>query len=68
MLRIAVFCSTRARWVVLAWLLVAVAGAVVTVGISSRPEHVVHPAGESGYEANRAILGAVGSGGPQTPR
>jgi putative drug exporter of the RND superfamily len=67
MLRIAVFCSSRARWVILAWLLVAVAGVVVTAGISSRLSTSFTLPGEPGYEANRAILEAVGSGGSQDP-
>jgi RND superfamily putative drug exporter len=64
--RVAVFCSTHARWVVLAWVLIAVVGGVVTAGVSSRLSTSFTLPGEPGYEANRAILNAAG-GGSQDP-
>jgi RND superfamily putative drug exporter len=65
--RIAVFCSTRAWRVIVAWLVLTVAGAVVTAGVSSRLSTSFTLPGEPGYEANEAILRAVGSGGSQEP-
>ncbi|WP_034262330.1 MMPL family transporter [Actinospica robiniae] len=67
MRRIALFCSVHARWVILAWALVAVAGIAVTAGVSSRLSASFTLPGEPGYEANQAILSAVGSGGAQDP-
>ena len=67
MRRVAVFCSTHARWVVLAWVLIAVVGGVVTAGVSSRLSTSFTLPGEPGYEANRAIHDTVGDGGSQDP-
>jgi RND superfamily putative drug exporter len=53
--------------VIVAWLVLTVAGAVVTAGVSSRLSTSFTLPGEPGYEANEAILRAVGSGGSQEP-
>jgi putative drug exporter of the RND superfamily len=67
MRRIATFCSTHARWVFLAWLLVTVAGAAVTGGLSSRLNASLALPGQSGYEANQAIVKTFGNGGDRDP-
>jgi putative drug exporter of the RND superfamily len=67
MRRIAVFCSAHARWVVLAWVVVAIVGGAITAGVSSRLSTSFTLPGEPGYKANRAILDAVGGGGSQDP-
>jgi putative drug exporter of the RND superfamily len=67
MRRIATFCSTHARWVFLAWLLLAVAGAAVTAGVSSRLSTSFTLPGQSGYEANQAIIKTFGGGGDRDP-
>ena len=67
MRRLAVFCSTHARWVVVAWVVIAVVGAAVTAGVSSRLSTSFTLPGEAGYQANRAIHDMVGSGGSQDP-
>ena len=67
MRRIATFCSTHARWVFLAWLLLAVAGAAATTGLSSRLSTSFTLPGQSGYEANRAIIDVFGGGGYRDP-
>jgi RND superfamily putative drug exporter len=67
MRRIAVFCCAHARWVLLAWVLIAVVGGAVTAGVSARLSTSFTLPGEPGYEANRAIIATVGGGGSQDP-
>ena len=60
MRRIATFCSTHARWVFVAWLLVTVAGAAAAGGLSSRLDKTFTLPGQAGYEANQAIIKTFG--------
>jgi putative drug exporter of the RND superfamily len=67
MRRIATFCLTHTRWVFVAWLLLTVAGAVATAGLSSRLNDSFTLPGQSGYEANQAIIKTFGGGGYRDP-
>ncbi len=67
MRRIATFCSTHARWVFSAWLLLTVAGIAATAGLSSQLDKSFSLPGQAGYEANQAIIKAVGGGGDRDP-
>ena len=57
----------RRRWVLVAWLLLAVAGAVAAPRATSALSYDFGLPGQRGYEANQQILRQFGSGGDNAP-
>ena len=55
------------RWVLLGWLVLAVAGAIAAPHATNRLSYDFSLPGQSGYQANQAIIRTFGSGGDNAP-
>jgi len=61
------FCLLHKRWVVLAWLILAVAGAAAAGPATGRLSHSNATPGTAGYDANLHLLQTLGIDGNEQP-
>ena len=65
--RLTDLCLRHRRWVVGAWVLLALVGAVCAAGLSNRLDTTFSLPGQAAYETDQAVIHAYGTGGGNPP-